>query len=161
MFKSGEYYIGDLCYVLNEEEWLEVCDLLDIRGDGAHTLTSGKRIGLFYTSHGDGEYFDQNDNAYGVDSGTIGCILASEIDTVLDDSMVLIEFNYDFDIGESDGTISFGHVDIDTKGKEDDYTLALTDDAEYDWDNDTLKDDAYDAVVDPDWSDDYGSRDYD
>lgn len=161
MFKSGEYYVGDLCVVMNEEEWSEVCDLLDIRGDGVHELSNGKRIGIFYTEHGDGEYFDQNGNVYGVDSGTIGCILASEIDTPIDDSMVLIDFNYDFDIGESDGTLSFGHIDIETKGRfEDEYHVALTDDAEYDWDNDTLKDDAYDVGVESDWQDEY-DKNYD
>lgn len=166
MFNLGEYYVGDLCYVLSAEEWAEVCDLLDVRGDGKHVLTSGKQIGILYTAHGDGEYQDQFDNDYGVDSGTIGCVLASDIDVPIDDTMVLIDFQYDFDIGEADGVLSFGHINIETSSSKVWDEIAFTDDAEYDWDNDSTYEntknllDEVESFID-DYDSGYNDKDYD
>lgn len=70
----GHYWVGDLCYVLHYA-WTEVCEC----GDGVHTLADGRRIATFATVHGDGIYDDDDGNGYGVDSGTLGCILADDI----------------------------------------------------------------------------------
>ena len=85
MMKAGEYYIGDLCYVMHDE-WNEVCELLDPddnsgRGlEGEFTLKDGRRFAIYSTNYGDGEYETSDfDKTICVDSGTIGCILTSDI----------------------------------------------------------------------------------
>ncbi len=70
---AGRYWVGDLCYVLREE-WHKVPF-----GDGIYRLADGRRIAKFTTGHGDGVYDDDQGNEYGVDSGSLGCILAADI----------------------------------------------------------------------------------
>lgn len=74
MMPAGRYWVGDLCYVLHDA-WDDVCQL----GEGVHTLTDGRCVAMFATLHGDGIYDDDHGNCYGVDSGTLGCILADDI----------------------------------------------------------------------------------
>jgi hypothetical protein len=71
---AGRYWVGDLCYVLHDA-WSEAWQY----GDGVHTLPDGRRIAKFSTLHGDGIYDDDQGNEYGVDSGSLGCILAADI----------------------------------------------------------------------------------
>jgi hypothetical protein len=78
-----QYYIGDLCYVM-DDAWDEVCSLMfsgdsDETVEGELKLADGRKIIIFSTYCGDGEYFDQEGNAYGVDSGTIGAIKVDDI----------------------------------------------------------------------------------
>mgnify|MGYP003344131698 FL=1 len=80
---AGQYYIGDLCYVMHDV-WDEVCDLLfpdDFNSQqGEFTLKDGRRFAIYNTNYGDGEY-DTSEwgHTICVDSGTIGCILTSDI----------------------------------------------------------------------------------
>lgn len=71
---AGRYWVGDLCYVLDGEDWSHIHG-----GDGLYELGDGRHVASFSTIHGDGAYSDQLGNEYAVDSGTLGCILASDI----------------------------------------------------------------------------------
>ena len=85
VFPAGEYWIGDLCYVLHDE-WKEICnDFLFADDDfniqeGEYTLKNGTRIFMGSTAYGDGVYQDNDGNDYGVDSGSIGIVKLSSID---------------------------------------------------------------------------------
>ena len=79
--KPGKYWIGDLCYVL-DEVWDEVCDLIFADEDhmsGEYTLKDGRRFCYSSTMWGDGLYHDQHGNRYGVDAGLIGAILVEDL----------------------------------------------------------------------------------
>jgi hypothetical protein len=84
MMKEGEYYIGDLCYVMHDS-WDEVCDLLfegrDDQGcnEGEFTLKDGRKFAIYNTNFGDGVYRTDFGYSCCVDSGSIGCILKSDI----------------------------------------------------------------------------------
>lgn len=119
---AGKYYVGDLCYVLNQPgEWDEFCKLT-ISGasclDGEFTLPDGRRFATYSTAYGDGEYPDNRGNSYGVDAGLIGCILMSDIPSVsvqeAEDCGAVIDFTRDFETGSHEGVIHLGHVRIDT-----------------------------------------------
>lgn len=125
---AGKYYVGDLCYVMHDE-WNEVCDLIfpdRISGalDGEFTLADGRRFAIYSTAYGDGTYRSSEGTYHAVDSGSIGCILESDIkDNTyehIDDLGALIEFKTEFKTSELDGTIHIGHVEIYT-GDEDEY----------------------------------------
>lgn len=77
-FPAGKYYIGDLCYVLGEENYEStVCD----GADGFHT--NGKHvIGYFGTAYGDGCYQDTKGRSYGVDAGIIGIAPAALLEKI-------------------------------------------------------------------------------
>jgi len=121
---AGTYYVGDLCYVIKNGEWDEVVDLnfpnSDSRVNGEFVLKSGVKIANFGTAYGDGRYQDQDGKEYHVDSGSIGCILLSDINTKIkgvDTSSGHIHlFEEDFNVHEYDGLIIFGHLAIDTSG---------------------------------------------
>ena len=137
MMPAGIYYIGDLCYVMDDAEWLEVCDLT-IQGsrviDGEFQLKDGRRFAMYGTAYGDGTYHDHYGFSYSVDSGSIGCILMEDIKASntysLGDTQAILDFGaiQDFDTdfvtgggrGEPgwEGLIQFGHVVIETNPTE-------------------------------------------
>jgi hypothetical protein len=121
MMPAGKYYIGDLCYVMDSDEWDEFC-AITIQGnnciDGEFELSDGRRFAIYSTRWGDGEYYDQYGHTYSVDAGSIGCILMSDIrahkyDNILDLGAVQ-EFAEPFETGSHKGQLEFGHVLIDT-----------------------------------------------
>ena len=122
---AGNYYIGDLCYVLHEE-WEECCDLFT-KGrtdhgcnEGEFTLKDGRRFACFNTAYGDGSYPDQYNRWYGVDSGSIGCILLSDVDVLNTGNFIreghVVYFPDDFEVSSKGGVLHFGSVSIDTRG---------------------------------------------
>jgi hypothetical protein len=119
---AGKYYIGDLCYVLNQPgEWDEFCKLTITAAkclDGEFILPDGRRFATYGTAYGDGQYPDNQGNSYGVDAGLIGCILMSDIPSVSEqeaaDCGAVVNFSHDFETGSHEGVIRFGWVRIDT-----------------------------------------------
>ena len=132
---AGTYYIGDLCYVLNDR-WDEVCDLVladHICRDGIFTLKDGTCFAMFTTKYGDGQYFDQDGNSYTVDSGSIGCVMLMDISESERDLAKMqklgniMTFSDSLTVGSSresvghywDGYINFDRLAIDTAGEHD------------------------------------------
>src|SRR5574343_1456005 len=83
LLPAGTYYIGDPCYVLHNE-WGEICDVICSREfkerDWVLVLADGRKVAMAHTEYGDGEYWDREGNAYGVDAGLLGAIKLSDID---------------------------------------------------------------------------------
>lgn len=127
MMPAGRYYVGDLCYVMTDEEWSEFCDLT-LKGnevvDGEFALRDGRRFASYSTMYGDGAYPDQYGRLYSVDAGLIGCIRVEDIraDKYSDLTQLgsIVEFNTEFVTGGGrgqrtwGGTIQFGAVAIET-----------------------------------------------
>jgi hypothetical protein len=124
---AGRFYIGDLCYVMHDE-WDEVCDLFFPPGhpprgvEGVFTLKDGRRFASFGTAWGDGTYRSSINTLHSVDSGSIGCILVSDIrDTTYSDIErlgAIVEFAEPFEVSEDAGLLKFGHVLIETSPDE-------------------------------------------
>ena len=123
---AGKWYIGDLCYVMHDA-WTEVCDLMFPSAaegsnmvEGVLTLKDGRQFAIFSTSYGDGVYYDQWDNEYPVDAGSIGCIRLDDIkDTDADINLgAIIDFDHDFVVSSDGENLKFGHIIIPT-GAED------------------------------------------
>lgn len=126
MMPAGVYYVGDLCYVMSDDEWDEFCSLT-IKGndciDGEFNMKDGRRFATYGTKFGDGEYLDQFRNIYSVDAGLIGCIRFEDIKAVKYENYnnlgKIIEFKNDFvtsgDCGQDwDGVITIGELRIAT-----------------------------------------------
>lgn len=127
MMQAGKYYVGDLCYVMTEKEWDQFCSIT-IKGnkclDGEFEMPDGRKFATYGTAWGDGLYFDQFGNEYGVDAGLIGCIRLEDISAEKLDNIeelgAVHEFLSDFVTsggrGEPNwpGTIQFGRVLIET-----------------------------------------------
>lgn len=121
--QAGDYYVGDLCYVMHDE-WDEVCDLMfEGRTDGGcnegvFNLKDGRTFAVFNTAWGDGIYTDNLVGDYPVDAGCIGCIKVSDIDKTNDQNNMTLgnihSFNNDFEVDTDGSLLTFGHVRIDT-----------------------------------------------
>jgi hypothetical protein len=123
VLQAGDYYIGDLCYVMHNE-WAEVCELL-FEGqndggcnEGVFNLKDGRTFALFSTAYGDGVYYDQFGADYMVDAGCIGCIKLSDIDRDNTDNFLtggkIVSFDNDFEVDTDGAVLTFGHISIDT-----------------------------------------------
>jgi len=129
MMPAGQYYIGDLCYVMSDAEWNDFCSIT-IQGhrclSGEFVLNDGRRFATYQTKYGDGLYQDQFENRYGVDAGLIGCIRIEDIRVDkynIKELGSIVEFKTDFVTSYEDGVIKIGHVMIDTdpEFEDDDY----------------------------------------
>ena len=78
--KAGNYYIGDLCCVLDKCEWQQACDILEkTQADDISLKVGNKIIALLRTRVGDGIFYDDYSRGHAVDSGMIGCMLLEHI----------------------------------------------------------------------------------
>jgi hypothetical protein len=134
MMQEGEYFVGDLCYVLSDEQWDEVCRLTFPfrRGpnkrksvNGKFVLKGGVEISLHGTAYGDGVYLDQRGREYGVDSGTIGCVSVKHLGRKTKAKIKkqpwlghIHEMHYSFASKDESGKLRFGPVVIDTTGED-------------------------------------------
>ena len=129
--KPVEYFIGDLCYVM-ETEWDEIVSqgVYD-NSKVAFTLSDGRQYFMLSTMYGDGSYSDTDGRPYSVDSGTIGAIKVADIANT--DALVatleqglghLITFDDTLsgtDCDYFEGKINIGGVMIDTDDLEEGY----------------------------------------
>jgi len=125
ILQKGVYYIGDLCYVM-DQEWEELCDLIEgnqYPDEGVYRFKDGRRFAIFNTAYGDGEYYDKEERSYPVDSGTIGCIKVDDLTKEFDDSNEgpfrlsfgsVVEMQNDFYCYSDGKTLHFGHIAIRT-----------------------------------------------
>jgi hypothetical protein len=128
MMTKGEYWIGDLCYVI-DDRWDDVCSLLFKSGEkkkserpGEFEMEDGIKFALYSTAWGDGCYDDNKGNRYGVDAGVIGCIKVSDLHKMGESPSTLgtvHTFEEDFVTGYDEGTIFFGDIRIETDPKSD------------------------------------------
>lgn len=124
---AGRYYIGDLCYVMDDDEWDQFCKIT-IKGDecldGEFEMPDGRRFATYGTKWGDGEYQDNCGNSYSVDAGLIGCIRVEDIRankySYIESLGAFHEFATDFVTGggrgrrDWTGAIQFGKIVIET-----------------------------------------------
>jgi len=133
MMQSGTYYVGDLCYVFDDERWTDVCDKIIVGHkclDGEFTLDDGTTFAIYSTKYGDGLYEDNFGQRIAVDSGSIGCVLVDAIDAdrlkdILNRNLAgVYTFKTAFETGYEDdnnSVISFGNtVIVDTDPQEED-----------------------------------------
>ena len=145
---AGTYWIGDPCYVLHEV-WSEVCDLI-ISGHeclvGEFRLKDGRLFAMYHTAYGDGEYSDQDGHSYGVDSGSLGCVLFTGIDqsnegnasSIARELGRVVTFEGRLSTGSLDGVVAFNQIRIDTTGD-----AGFDSDERYGDDYDPYADDQY------------------
>ena len=118
---AGIYYIGDLCYVMEDDEWGEFCSIT-IKGheclDGEFEMGDGRRFATYGTAYGDGTYRSNIGTSHPVDAGLIGCIRMADIRANkyanLEGLGAVVTFSEPFETSEVKGRIRFGHVVIDT-----------------------------------------------
>jgi hypothetical protein len=128
--QAGKYWVGDLCYIMNDEEWDEVLELTDLEdqpwalGEGEFTFKDGRRFAMYRTIYGDGSYPDQSGCYFPVDSGSIGCVRVDDFEdrAYHTSGGAVYTFENDFEtFSTKNGLICIGHVEIDTSEDEEEY----------------------------------------
>lgn len=121
---AGKYWLGDPCYVIRSNDWIEFCNEFSSEEDKDNSYIKLKDVNVlaFPTYHGDGCYSDQNGNQFSVDAGLIGLVPheylenSSESDSTSYDHLgTVVEFAEDTLCFTVDGILTFGNYIIDTK----------------------------------------------
>ena len=129
IFPAGEYYIGDPCYIIPDEDWAELCINTNHWGAGNEPEPNfddglfqwnGRTCFATFTAYGDGCYGNRKGDAMvGVDSGLIGIVplkKEDEIEGLYYPYTLLRTFGKRFEVWEDDGVFHFGNkVKINTK----------------------------------------------
>jgi hypothetical protein len=112
--KAGKYYVGDPCYVLQGKQsaWMKVLEASDYFNKPY--TKKGKTAVAFGTAYGDGEYYDQDGNAYPVDAGLIGVVPVSMATRKKPTGVHLVDFKKPFECEQDGSVLKFGHIVIDT-----------------------------------------------
>lgn len=112
MLPAGTYYVGDPCYAISDDKWDQFCDEHE---KGVVVIDGFPSVGLF-TQHGDGVYYDNDYQTYGVDAGMLGAVdvrLAKNVEYA-EGLMRKVTFEESFECYESKGVVHVGHIRIDT-----------------------------------------------
>ena len=127
---AGTYFIADPCYIIRDEKYdrlLEETDFfgyrLPDRGNIFIDSVTKLPFAVFSTAYGDGCYRDGFGFKYGVDAGCISCVPVAMVDehTSAREYVNLVTFDSPFEVGYNDGMITFGDIEIQTKGDYDEY----------------------------------------
>jgi hypothetical protein len=121
---AGTYYIGDPCYVIPDDDWMDYLDSWPVHPnphigwkDGAARY-KGKTCWHAGTAYGDGTYEDQYEHTYGVDAGLIGIVpidLCKGTTRQLQRLGQVVIFNKSIQVyRDEDYTFRFGHIRIPT-----------------------------------------------
>jgi hypothetical protein len=121
---AGKYYLGDPCYSVPDDRWIEWLDAADSENAGRVLIADldGHKIIGFGTAYGDGEYRDQHGNTYGVDAGLIGLVPVEIAENPYEGQEGcgrIVEFTEPFECSRyKDGTLKFGEIVIETGDEE-------------------------------------------
>lgn len=120
---KGTYYIGDPCYVFNNESWAELLEKANYFLN--EEVVEFKNMLVFSggTTFGDGHYLSNVGMEFSVDSGTIGAVPIELVDT---DSEFwkragkVVDFTHSFLVEvKANGTIQIDDIEIYTGYDED------------------------------------------
>ena len=113
---AGEYYVGDPCYTVPYDRWVEWLEAAGYRDEDRILLAplDGHPVLGISTQYGDGSYEDQHGADYLVDSGLIG-LVPVEVAGEDDGLSYKIKFERPFTCSlDGRGRITIGHLRIET-----------------------------------------------
>jgi hypothetical protein len=113
---AGKYYIGDPCYVFNDETWDTLIEKhWDSMRHGEIFELNGQQLWMHSTKFGDGVYDDQNGTEYGVDAGLLGIVPIALIeDPAGEENGTVLEFQRSVVVSYDNGTFYIGNITIKT-----------------------------------------------
>lgn len=109
MMPAGNYFIGDICYIIRDE--------IEQKNEITISQYKGHKIVTINTHEGNGIFGDQQGNVYCVDSGRIGLI---PIELIENNNLNLaslgrfVNFENEFECKTDGKILSFGHIMIKT-----------------------------------------------
>lgn len=123
---AGEYYVGDPCYAFDNHKrwmkWLKDADF-DATPYPRYLLAEveGRPVLGIGTAYGDGAYSGTDGFEYGVDAGLLGVVPVEVAEDNALYAMKKTTFDKPFTCSYDEGTITLGHIVIETGDDEDYY----------------------------------------
>lgn len=118
MIPAGRYVIGDPCYSVPDDrwiEWLEAADFTEVDRGVLYAEIDGYPIVGISTLHGDGEYHSSEGHSLGVDAGLIGLVPEEFAVNNIGGQPSVVEFSVPVLCRyEENGVIHLGHIEINT-----------------------------------------------
>ena len=115
---AGTYIVGDPCYSVPDDRWMEWLEAADYTTSTHPVLVAeldGQVVVGVSTMYGDGCYAGSDGNEYGVDAGLIGLVPVGVAGDTPGRGPSLVEFAEPVDCyRDGDGTIHLGHIAIQT-----------------------------------------------
>lgn len=117
---AGKYILGDPCYAIPDDEWLDLLDTCDYFNTPIGTLRKRQgtfRVVAFSTRWGDGCYEGTDGKMYPVDAGLIGLVPVEVVgmDALRKDLCNVVTFDKPTKCSsDGEGKLRFGHITIDT-----------------------------------------------
>ena len=115
---AGNYYVGDPCYSVPGDLWMPWLEAADYETSSReHVLVAdidGKPVVGVSTAFGDGVYRGSDGFNYPVDAGLIGLVPASIAKAATSNLRNLVEFKEPVTCRYDGGTITLGHIRIET-----------------------------------------------
>lgn len=120
---AGKYYIGDPCYVIAEEKWMDFLNKgfwpAEEKGRAVFEF-EGKTCFAHHTAYGDGVYFDNKGEQFPVDAGIIGAIPFELCDRVYAGEVearhlgIIVDLENETSVEYDEGTFHIGDREIPT-----------------------------------------------
>lgn len=114
--KPGRYWVGDPCYVIDEDRWMELLESANYFMSSSVGVLDNLMVLSFGTKYGDGEYKGSNGFWFSVDAGMIG-LVPDELVVQRENTTLGVFVNFDRPTRcsrEEDGTLTFGDLVIQT-----------------------------------------------
>jgi len=119
---AGRYYIGDPCYSIVDDHWGQWLTNAGLDNKDDTNMLTGTIVDsfdayAFNTAHGDGTYFDQNNNVYHVDAGLIGLVPLSYLEAhnvKIEKEWTFVTFDRPTECISFSGILCFGDIIIHT-----------------------------------------------
>lgn len=120
---EGTYWVGDPCYFVPDELWMEY-----LQTGGEHyeiggltiQLSDGRLVAAHGTAYGDGVYKGSDGFGYGVDAGLLGVVQVLPGDNEPSEGLgTKVTFDQPFTVSYESGTVEIGHIRIDTDSDDD------------------------------------------
>lgn len=114
---AGEYYVGDPCYAVPNERWMEWLEAADYENERRFLLADldGYPVLGIGTAYGDGMYEDEDYNQYPVDAGLIGLVPVEVADDSCASRRVRFPHTFMCTYVEEYRMIVLGNIRIDTE----------------------------------------------
>lgn len=121
----GTYYIGDPCYSIPDERWMEWLHAARFDEPESRRFLlaelDGYPVMAIGTAHGDGEYPGSDGFSYGVDAGLIGLVPYEVADPTTSSRTETWDHPFTCTYEEEGGVIVLGDIEIKTDWDDEDY----------------------------------------
>jgi len=126
MSVQKQFYIGDPCYVIRDDEWMDFLNVFwkaqEMEDYDGNFTWKGENVFCHSTAYGDGCYESDQGVSFDVDAGLIGAIpLTLCCESKLDDSKVVVEMTDSNRLGSyEDGLFVIHNFSIQTETEPED-----------------------------------------